>query len=826
MGNSGGVSSQRERVRSATRITFIRTNRHVRLVARFIALTFLFILVSMSTFAGNNRGKNTMPSGPAQLTTFTSKALQGFNMRVWLSNKLVMGIQAWDVGAASQIPLPPQVGLEYPAGSGVEHLFGGGPLIAGIINGKRIVDESYSGSVTEFIPSYEHISRFHFWKTETGIPPHDPNGWSGYYYNHGIVTNTRGCDDDHDGKVDEDDLDGLDNDGDWNAATDDIGADGLPDSLEVSCDGIPYDRISNPDPAQDNYAPSDTDKCHPKPDGTYPLKNNPDIWTEHNGIADHGEPHVDEDYGAVSENDLYCTTTDEYDFPADPSHFPMGIKVIQKSYAWNGDYADGILPFDYYFINIGQNTIRDVYIGFIMDCDVGPVSDPNYPANNYACILDTLRTAYVHNPVDPGSTPLGLTLLGASRPIDSLASLFRWFKSAGEIPTDDSTLFDYITGAAFPNPQPCQSTSDLSDTRFLYTVGPFETMNPGDTIKFSVALVSGFGIVENSKSLKARAERALELYNRGYHPPPQIPSPSLKITQEPNAIRLDWGASAGAIDPSLTWDDYNLLAHSPRDTSWNSAHPPCGITVPGGCAIHQCTYDSGKPTLPGGRVFLGYNLYRSEDPSLQDPSPASFYLLKQFLAPGAPYKPAYPTSFATSFVDSNVHRDKQYWYAVTSVGLPDIAVIPIHVSGGQTVYDTVYTPLAESPVTENARPVNLKFSASSKLDQVLVVPNPYRADADYTTEHGGWEGNAYNWNDTKRLIKFIHLPRTCTVRIFTLSGELITTLHYQAPSSTPNAGELAWGLRSDNGSALASGLYIFTVESEFGTQTGKFVVIR
>ena len=29
------------------------------------------------------------------------------------------------------------------------------------------------------------------------------------------------------------------------------------------------------------------------------------VSTEKNGIPDHGEPHVDEDYGAISDNDLY-----------------------------------------------------------------------------------------------------------------------------------------------------------------------------------------------------------------------------------------------------------------------------------------------------------------------------------------------------------------------------------------------------------------------------------------------------------------------------------------------------------------------------------------
>src|SRR5208337_2034183 len=116
---------------------------------------------------------------------------------------------------------------------------------------------------------------------------------------------------------------------------------------EVSCDGQPYDPILNPDPAQDNYDTTTQDKCHPDPvTGIYPFKNNKDIYTEKNGIPDHGEPHVDEDYGAVSDNDLYCSATDVFSNPPYPGHVPMGIKTIQKSYAWRNG-ADAILPFDY-----------------------------------------------------------------------------------------------------------------------------------------------------------------------------------------------------------------------------------------------------------------------------------------------------------------------------------------------------------------------------------------------------------------------------------------------------------------------------------------------
>jgi len=135
---------------------------------------------------------------------------------------------------------------------------------------------------------------------------------------------------------------------------------------------------------------------------------------------------------------------------------------------------------------------------------------------------------------------------------------------------------------------------------------------------------------------------------------------------------------------------------------------------------------------------------------------------------------------------------------------------------------SLYAEEGETNIRANAKSVLLSFSVSNKLGDVLVVPNPYRVDQDYTYENGGWEGRASNWSENKRLIKFIHLPPRCTIRIYTLSGDVITTLEHDDPVR----GELTWDLLSESNRAIASGVYVFTVESDLGRQIGKFVVIR
>jgi hypothetical protein len=103
-----------------------------------------------------------------------------------------------------------------------------------------------------------------------------------------------------------------------------------------------------------------------------------------------------------------------------------------------------------------------------------------------------------------------------------------------------------------------------------------------------------------------------------------------------------------------------------------------------------------------------------------------------------------------------------------------------------------------------------------------VVPNPYRVDKDYTFENGGWEGREANWTENNRLVKFIHLPPKCTIRIMTMMGELVATLEHDDPVR----GELEWDLLSQANRALASGVYLYVVESDLGKQVGKFVLIR
>jgi len=95
------------------------------------------------------------------------------------------------------------------------------------------------------------------------------------------------------------------------------------------------------------------------------------------------------------------------------------------------------------------------------------------------------------------------------------------------------------------------------------------------------------------------------------------------------------------------------------------------------------------------------------------------------------------------------------------------------------------------------------------LGKIHVVPNPYLANASWELQEG------------TRKIQFVNLPDICTIRIYTLAGDLITTLDHTDGSGAEN-----WNLMSEGRRSIAAGIYIYHVESKYGNFIGKFAVIK
>ena len=98
---------------------------------------------------------------------------------------------------------------------------------------------------------------------------------------------------------------------------------------------------------------------------------------------------------------------------------------------------------------------------------------------------------------------------------------------------------------------------------------------------------------------------------------------------------------------------------------------------------------------------------------------------------------------------------------------------------------------------------------TANLERVGVVPNPYRA-------HAPWDPVAGNE------LHFINLPNRATIKIFTVAGDLVTTLEHNDPVRDFER----WNLKNGDGRAIASGIYMYRVESGTFSFQNRFVVIR
>jgi hypothetical protein len=109
-------------------------------------------------------------------------------------------------------------------------------------------------------------------------------------------------------------------------------------------------------------------------------------------------------------------------------------------------------------------------------------------------------------------------------------------------------------------------------------------------------------------------------------------------------------------------------------------------------------------------------------------------------------------------------------------------------------------------------------SAASDLDKIAVVPNPYVGAA-------SWEPpNPYKAGRGERRIFFINLPAQCTIRVYTVRGNLVQTISHETQLSN---GQESWDLVTKDGMDLAYGVYVFHVDAPgIGEKIGKFAVIK
>ena len=170
------------------------------------------------------------------------------------------------------------------------------------------------------------------------------------------------------------------------------------------------------------------------------------------------------------------------------------------------------------------------------------------------------------------------------------------------------------------------------------------------------------------------------------------------------------------------------------------------------------------------------------------------------------------------------HDGFRTWYAVTyealntldNVNLDLFVPGPYDTSNGYancgTPGDSTTCPrinLNNRAANMTAVPVEATGGPLPNPLQVAVVPNPYRANEAWDLP-GGHE------------VHFINLPARATIKIFTVAGDLVAKLEHDDAVHDFQR----WDLKNENGSEVASGIYLFRIEAGNFTFQNRFVVVR
>ena len=500
-------------------------------------------------------------------------------------------------------------------------------------------------------------------------------------------------------------------------------------------------------------------------------------------------------------------------------HRPMHIDVRHESYQWNFAEFQNILFLHITVTNRGP-LLKNVWVGFMTEFASGckkcystwpaSTSDPSglglWWDNKYYATDDSLRlvretycAGFAQPPADPESgcrfeiCPywVGLRYLGSRGLAEDTTtrklsfSIWPW---ASKTLRDEDTeryalmstgLWQPILGDSL-EPGPASTTGPVA----ALSVGPFPLIYRDSSITVDFAFVGGAGPGDvGARDIQRNSKSAQFAYDNNYVLP--VPPPAPRFTVVPRDTALDF-----------YWDDasesaYDVTSLPPED-------------------------------------FEGYRVYIGEDPD-------TLQRVAQFDVAGD--TASFNTGFTAIQHDTTFPGNPvRYRYKYTIRGLRDGFKYYCAVAAFDRG-STVVSPL-ESGLSQNLRVAVPGPRPNERPgSEPTVFPNPYRVEARW--DQGRYVRDRYLW--------FANLPERCTLRIYTLAGDLLfeqafdgSTYHGEGarglydPSKSLGKPILpgsmfGWNLLTRNGQAIASGLYLYSVEDHTrGNKyhVGKFLVVK
>lgn len=95
------------------------------------------------------------------------------------------------------------------------------------------------------------------------------------------------------------------------------------------------------------------------------------------------------------------------------------------------------------------------------------------------------------------------------------------------------------------------------------------------------------------------------------------------------------------------------------------------------------------------------------------------------------------------------------------------------------------------------------------VSESYAFPVPFRPNAGDVVRYGSWSDG----------IRFTNLPSGGTIRIYTVSGELVREL-------VINTNPQTWDVKNTAGEIVSSGVYLWEIKSSTARKTGKLMVVR
>ncbi len=471
------------------------------------------------------------------------------------------------------------------------------------------------------------------------------------------------------------------------------------------------------------------------------------------------------------------------------SKSPLGVSGVHRQLRWNYPNADDVNIHILELTNDSEETLNPFYFGLYMDADVNHTN----AAYNVSYYDPSIRTSYVYHPrYEDTFGVVGITIFDTTEV--AVCNLQIGYDETANF--SDAWVWDIMLSEQID-----YSYTKEYDARILFALGPFN-LAPGATKEIAWANPMGYDLTKFNTNVNV-AIQTYETTQDGDpendwlipNPPPE--SPFLSVEAGSKKVYVKWSRNRNYIPKPLPAGEQGFF------TEENDPSPEYSVGS-----------EASRDPSSGERDWDGYRVYRNLT-GMGDIELGDYALVAQLdstyvynswgVVPDSELEKAtWDSTYFGEYTDNDpsIFNGFTYYYSVCAYD-----------TGSRTAVPPI--PPAYSSALANVTPATPKWDIEETLEEyklkVEVVPNPY-IEGQYTT-----------WENTSRRVNFIHLPGSCTIKVYTLSGLLVRTIeHYNSVA------EVEWNLNNDKGQFLAPGAYVFRVLPRDGGDeiTGKFMIIR